>query len=276
MGKTYLSMTIVALTCMALLLAVTGCPPKQDGDGTGKAQTPDKSSPQVVPVTPAQAGAFEAFKSKAMVPVARVPLVAAPKIDGTMDAAYGKATPLKFSFLAGGDTKPTAPTTVWAVTSKTHLCLFVKCESEDMDALLAEVRERDGSVWQDDCIELFIDPTNQRQIDGYMHIAINALGTTAESKGPKGDADFSWNPTIVAKPKIGKKDWTLEVAIPLKDLTPDVKKINRVWAMNFNRMAYLLSGNEDTAWSPTGGTDSHVPSKFGALWMDVGNVDNTK
>ena len=66
------------------------------------------------------------------------------------------------------------------------------------------------------------------------------------------------------------------MAIPLKDLVKDPKKLNRVWAVNFNRMAYLIEGNEDTAWSPTGGPSSHVPGKFGCLWLDAGKVDNTK
>ena len=76
--------------------------------------------------------------------------------------------------------------------------------------------------------------------------------------------------------KVGKKAWTVELIIPFKEMGVKAGKINRAWAVNFNRMAYLLEGTEDTAWSPTGGDDSHVPAKFGALWLDAGTVDNTK
>lgn len=222
--------------------------------------------------------AFEAFKKKQTVPCAKVPLVKkAPKIDGVLDkATKEKATPLTFKFITGGQAKPTAATTVYAVTTKDSLVVFFDCKSPDMDALLADVREHDGQVWNDDCVELFIDPTNKRQVDGYVHIIINSIATTSEAKGPQGAEDYSWNPKLKVKTKIGKKGWAVEVAIPLKELVKDVKKINRVWAVNFNRMAYLIEGNEDTCWSPTGQQSSHVPSKFGCLWMEVGTVDNTK
>jgi hypothetical protein len=201
----------------------------------------------------------------------------APKLDGVLDDVYKKVgTPLTFKYLSGGDAKPTAKTTVYVVSTKDALCIFATCETPDIDALLADVREHDGSVWNDDCVELFIDPANKREVDSYMHIGVNSVGTTAEAKGPKGDEDFSWDPKMKVATKVGKKAWTVELIIPFTEMGVKAGKINRVWAVNFNRMAYLLEATEDTAWSPTDGDDSHVPVKFGALWLDVGTVDNTK
>ena len=241
---------------------------------TAKTAEPTKTAAAVKTASPV---AFEAFAKTATVPAMFVPLVsAAPTVDGTMDAAYAKCKPGTFKFLAGGDTKPTAATTVWAVSTKTDLYVFFKCESPDMDSLLKDVREHDGSVWNDDSVEIFIDPTDKREIDGYSHIAANAIGTTAESRGAAGAEDYSWDPKVKVKNVIGKKDWTVEIAIPFADLVKDTAKINKIWAANFNRMAFLIDGNEDTAWSPTGGTSSHVPDKFGALWIEAGSVDNSK
>jgi len=237
-----------------------------------------EKAPTTGPATRPADKAFQAFAKKQSVPTARVPQVKkAPKIDGILDPLYKKeATPLSFRFLAGGQARPKATTTVYALTTDTDLIVFFNCGSPDMDALLADVRDRDGQVWNDDSVELFIDPTNKRAPDGYRHIIINSLGTTAEAKGPGGAEDYSWNPKLRVKTKVGRKAWTVEVAIPLKALVADVKKINRVWAVNFNRMAYLIEGTEDTAWSPTGAASSHVPARFGCLWMEVGTVDNTK
>ncbi len=256
------------------------------GMGWGQEKAPSAKKAATQPATGAATQpvgkpgdkAFQAFAKKLSVPVVKVPVVAkAPKIDGVLDAVYKKkATPLKYKFLAGGSAKPTAATTVYVLSTKAELIIFFECKSPDMDALLADVRDHDGQVWNDDSVEIFIDPTNKRQVDGYVHIAINAVGTTAESKGPAGAQDSSWNPKLRLKTKVGKKAWTVEVAIGFKDLVPDPKKINRAWAANFNRMAYLIEGNEDTAWSPTGGTSSHVPGRFGCLWMEAGTVDNTK
>ncbi len=277
---------LVVLAGLAVMFVAVGCGEKETGAPTPetKAAQPE-ATPAPTPTVkvaptpaPAPAGAFAAFQKAQQVPVARVPVVsAAPKLDGVLDDVYkNSATGLKLKFLVGGDADPTAATTVYVVSTTKELFVFYNCESPDMDVLLADVRDHDGSVWQDDSIEMFVDPTNQRQVDGYMHFAINALGTSYEAKGPKGDADASWDPKMRVKTKVGKKAWTMELAIPFSELVKNAKKINRVWAVNFNRMAYLIEATEDIAWSPTGGTDSHVPSKFGCLWLDAGNVDNTK
>ncbi|KPK79986.1 MAG: hypothetical protein AMJ81_12555 [Phycisphaerae bacterium SM23_33] len=266
-------MGIVLLAATAVVFMGAGCKPEPEEPGAAPATTPKEEV--VKPV--AAPGAFEAFKSKVSVPAVMVPLVSkAPAIDGQLDAAYKACQPMTFKFITGLEAKPTAPTTAYAVTTGKELFLFFDCQSPDMDALQANVTEHDGQVWNDDCIEMFIDPTNKRQIDGYMHIIINTLGTTAESKGPSGAEDYSWDPKLRLKAVKGAKGWTLEVAFPLADLLPDPGKINRVWAVNLNRMAYLIEGPEDTCWSPTETTSSHVPAKFGVFWLQAGNVDNTK
>jgi len=246
-------------------------------------ETPAPTEQPAMTETPAPAPAtgdkavFDAFAKKAGVPAAYVPQVSQePKVDGVMDDVYKKATPLTLKFLTGGEGKPAAKTTVYTISTAKTWYIFYNLESPDMDALMADVREHDGPVWNDDSIEIFVDPTNKRQIDTYMHFGVNALGTTMEAKGPKGDEDYSWNPKMTAKAKTGPKAWTLEIAIPFSELVKDPAKMDKVWAVNFNRMAYLIEGAEDTAWSPTGGTDSHIPAKFGALWFQAGKVNNVK
>jgi len=240
------------------------------------APAPDTSAVPVV----APASAEEAMKKLAArikVPAVAVPKLAkAPEIDGVMDAAYSKATPVTLKFITGGDTKPAAATTAWVVSTDKELFFFVKCETPDMNDLMANVRDHDGQVWDDDCVELFIDPTNERGMDGYMHLMINSLGTTAEAKGPAGSEDFSWDPKLRVKTAKDKKAWTVELAIPFADMVANPAKINKAWAVNINRMAYLLEGAEDTAWSPTETTSSHVPDKFGLLWLEAGTVENVK
>jgi hypothetical protein len=221
--------------------------------------------------------AFEAWAKKQSVPAAFVPLVEkAPELDGALDDTYKLAKPISFQFLAGGAGKPNAKTTAYMVSTADTLFIFLACESPDMSSLVANVRDHDGAVYNDDSIELFIDPANKREMDSYVHVAVNSLGTLYEAKGPADAEDTTWNPKIKAKTKVDKKSWTVEMAIPFDQLVSDVKKLNKAWAMNLNRMAYLVEGNEDTAWSSTGGTSSHVPTKFGALWLEAGKVDNAK
>ncbi len=245
---------------------------------TPEATTKPAPTPKAIAKpAPAAKDAMEKLASALGVPAVQVPKLAeAPTIDGIRDAAYDKATPITLKFITGGYGQPSAKTTAWVVSTDKELIFFVKCESPAMDDLLADVREHDGQVWNDDCIELFIDPTNKRAEDGYMHVMVNSLGTTADAKGPAGSEDFSWEPKLRVKTKVGDKAWTVELAIPFADMVSDPAKINKAWAVNVNRMAYLLEGTEDTAWSPTESDSSHVPDMFGLMWLEAGTVDNSK
>ena len=294
--RTASKVSVIVLAAMAVSLAGIGCEPASEAPPKSTAPAPEpvqvepapqpEPEPQPVAVKPEPepqpkpepaADVFDAYRKNLGVPAARVPKLAqAPTVDGKLDDVYKKCEAMTFKFITGQDVKPTAETTAHAVSTDKHLYLFFDCKSPDMDALLADIREHDGQVWNDDCVEIFIDPTNKRQIDGYMHIVINAIKTTAESKGPAGAEDYSWDPKLKLETTVGKKGWTVEVAIPFADLVADPAKMCKVWAVNLNRMAYLIEGNEDTCWSPTETASSHVPSKFGVLWMDAGTVDNTK
>lgn len=256
--------TLAILAGLVLAVSAVGC--------NGEKAPPRTVAPQP---TADSTAAFAAFVRASDVPVARVPAVAsAPKVDGVLDEAYKKGAILKFSLLTGADAKLKAPTTVYVISTAKELCIFARCETPNPEDLLADIRDHDGQVWNDDCIELFIDPTNQRK--KYGHIQINSIGTTADAMGSLDDQDSGWDPELQLAAKVDKKAWVLEIVIPFSELGVEDGQVNRVWAANFNRMAYLLTGTEDTAWSPTGSTNSHVPEKFGVLWLDAGTVDNTK
>ncbi len=216
---------------------------------------------------------FAFFKKLQRVATARVPRAPeAPKLDGVLDEAYKRAPPLKLRFLDGRAGGPAAPTTVHLLSTDKELFVFYDCRSPDMGALRATVTQRDGQVWGDDSVEMFLDVANARRANSYVHIILNPLGTVADSDRALGDAGAKWNAKLRVKARVGKKGWSVEVAVPFADLYKDSRSINRVWAANFNRMARLPKGGEDTAWCPTGGTDSHQPAYFGLLWLDAGNV----
>ncbi len=234
--------------------------------GTAERPTPWK---RVRPRSPEESFAF--FRKLHRGAVLRVPRVAAaPEIDGALDEAYGQAEAVSFRFLDGRAGKPAAATTVRAVTTDAELFVFYDCRSPDMSALRATVKGRDAEVWNDDSVEMFLDAGNRRAATSYVHIAINPLGTVADSQRWRGQDGAKWDPKLRVKTKIGPDRWTVEVAIPLADLVADVAALPRVWAGNFNRMARLPAGSEDTAWCPTGSGNSHVPAAFGLLWLDAG------
>jgi len=225
------------------------------------------------PKTVTMAESFRVFTKmkKYDQPAIRVPQVkVAPAVDGVLDPEYKPATPIEFGFLTGREAKPTAGTTVYLVSTAKDLFVFFDCRSPEMANLQATVRTHDAQVWTDDSVELFLDPTDGRHMSSYYHIAVNPLGTTADVLAPKANADQAWDPKMRVQTQVGQKGWTVELAIPFAEL--GAASPQRVWAANFNRMARLKAGDEDTAWRPTGGTDSHVPIRFGYLWLDGATV----
>jgi hypothetical protein len=193
----------------------------------------------------------------------------APKIDGEIDALYAQsATPLSFSFLDGTKGMPKEQTTCYALSDEENLYLAFRCEKADPDRVVCRKTKHDDDVWQDECIELFIDPKNTRE-KKYFHIIINSAGVTQDAHVN----DTSWDPELTVK--CGKekgKAWIAEVKIPFKALGSKDEKIGHVWSINFNRSARSSDNPqacEDTAWSPTYGDSSHVPEMFGYMWLDT-------
>ncbi len=197
-----------------------------------------------------------------------------PDIDGEMDEMYKKATPLKLKNIADPKKPVAAPTTAYVITAKREMYVFFQCSLPPMDQVKAEVTERDGPVWNDESVELFLDPAGTRTGE-YFHIVINTLGTTYDAKGAGRRWDRSWKPKLRIQTKVEKTGWRAEVAVPFKELVEDDAWVSRTWAGNLNRLARLPGGNEDTAWCPTGGRSSHVPAKFGTLWLEGGTVYST-
>lgn len=114
------------------------------------------------------------------------------------------------------------------------------------------VKERDGGVYMDDSIEIFLLPEN----DNYYQIAVNMDGTIFDAKGK----EQQWNSHAIVATQKGEKTWTVEVAVPLSDF--NLKNIDGVkFRANFYRNN--PAKNESGAWSPTG-KSFHTVEAFGS------------
>lgn len=97
---------------------------------------------------------------------------------------------------------------IQAAYDETHLYLAGRL-AKPGDTLRATVTEQGGRIWQDDALEVFL---YDRQLGVRYQIDVNALGAWwAGSKQ-------TWTPQLAAAARIGEQGWTVELAIPWRDL----------------------------------------------------------
>ncbi len=98
-----------------------------------------------------------------------------------------------------------------------------------------------GLPFGEDMFVIFIDPTNSvsENVEKIYTIVIKPNGACASFKGSvishilEGETDHNLSPSVHTR--IFKDRWTLELAIPLKELT-DEEDFNRWWGMDFIRV----------------------------------------
>jgi Carbohydrate family 9 binding domain-like/Carbohydrate binding domain len=196
-------------------------------------------------------------RERKTVPKIDCPLIKAPLIDGKLDDACWKSAVKISPFFLNtpkGIKEPKAITTAWLGRGKDAFYLAFRCNGKNFRGV---VKEHDGHIYMDDCIELFISPPGDAK---YYHMAYNILDSKYDrliSSRPSGP----WNPEGEVKSKLDKNYWTSEVKIPFASF--DTRQSNnKVWKMNFCRENH--TGNQYSSWSPTFGS-FHATERFGKV-----------
>ncbi|MFH1612495.1 MAG: sugar-binding protein [bacterium] len=194
-----------------------------------------------------------------------------PIIDGKLDdKCWKNYTGLEFGFLSGNqETFPTEKTKTFLVYDNENLYISFKCFDSQMDKLENNVTQRDGKVWGDDYIEIFLD-TKHNHKTAYQ-IMINPNGTIFDNfcnielfeENISCDLDFQ------VATSIEKDFWIVEVKIPFKNIGIE-KPFKNICGINLNR-GYQDKGNgfEDTSLFPTFTESSFIPDKFGDLILEI-------
>jgi len=143
-------------------------------------------------------------------PVVSVALLdKAPEIDGIVGGQeWGQAAVLSEFVALGGESRVQLPTTVYVGYTEQALYVGAKLFDPQPQQLRREVTQRDGEVWRDDCLELFVDTAGKRQ--DYAHLAVNALGTKYDSYDRVVLEDFQWE----AVATIHDDGWSVEISLP--------------------------------------------------------------
>lgn len=175
----------------------------------------------------------------------------APVIDGNLDDKCWQASIECSNFLLTqnkGFPKENSSALVTYDDKKIYFAF--KFEEKYLDPVLnqlerfkAACKAKDGEVWTDDSVEIFIEPQNGKK----YHIIINSLGTVYDAI--LGDSNgLSWDSKIMASSAIGNGFWILEAALPLSSIGVESIKPGDSCRMNLCRTRQPVP--EFSSWSP--------------------------
>ncbi len=163
--------------------------------------------------------------------------------------------------------------------------LYVGFHCEDT-YVWGTVTERDGPIWNEECVEVFVNPANVAH--QYYEINLSPKNIVYDSvilnrrTVEKPDESFiglpEWNAAGLrtathidgeADAPGKAKGWSAELAIPIAELigAPNVPpRPGDVWRINFYRIDSPKKGaREHYAWSQTGREAFHLPWRFGTI-----------
>ncbi|MCP4640381.1 MAG: carbohydrate binding family 9 domain-containing protein, partial [bacterium] len=195
---------------------------------------------------------------------------APPVVDGKLsDACWAQAAVADEFVLFGGKGMATEKTDARVLWDDSNLYIGMRCFDSDVTKLKKEATDRDGAVFDDDCVEIFFIPPGNPVLEKvknaasrYFHIAVNALGTCADETGM--NTVERWNARWGAKTSIHKDRWEVELAMPWSALKTQPTD-GDVWAVNFNRgLPKRGKLSEYSGWSITF-AGFHDPDHFGKM-----------
>ena len=177
-------------------------------------------------------------------------------LDGKLtDKIWQKIPEMELGGLSGGKVKYPTETKVWY--NDKGIYIGAKCFSQNTKNNKCKVTSRDGNIWNDPSLEIFIDTNLSRNF--YLHLGVNQNGVQFDAFCN----DMSWNGTWKAKTYTDQagKYWSTEIFLPFGEMG-----INRSggdwWGLNICRNNPAVG--ETSCWSPTYGT-FHNATRFGQI-----------
>jgi hypothetical protein len=177
------------------------------------------------------------------------------KIDGRLDEPFWSKAPVQSDFQELGRRGRAAqvqePTEFRVAFDGQAILLGITCHQAKMDQVIANVTDRDGPVWGDDSVEIFLRHNDRF----YYHFSVNSLATRFDIRAPVKEhmtaadlaAGLLWDGVWQAAARRESDRWTVEVRIPLATLdigpTPPT-----AWRLNVAR--HFARANSNFSWAP--------------------------
>jgi len=188
-------------------------------------------------------------------------------IDGDLsDSLWREATMLgPFVSVATHDL-PSQSVYCRVIRTADELLVALECWEADMGSLTTDASERDDArAWADDCIHLFIAPTDPRNC--YYHIVVTAANVVFDESVREAaqDRNPGWDCQVRSETALLGNRWTCELAIPFADIPGFGPGTSRC-AFNIGRAE--RARGEWSSWSALNAS-FHEFANFGQLlWSD--------
>ncbi len=175
-------------------------------------------------------------------------------VDGVLDEEDWRKAPLVTGFLTEEGNEPVEETRVKVLYDADNWYIGIEAMTEHAwSALKAEIKERDGEVWKDDEVEIFLMPPNA----DYYHWIINSIGTFYDAKVRSLEFDSKAD----IKTKVFKDRYVIEVRIPAESMGTKIAD-GQVWQMHFTRSCRNLQPPKTEEFSGLDGTPPHEQTRF--------------
>src|SRR6185369_10623358 len=177
----------------------------------------------------------------------RIDASEAPTIDGDLsDSIWKRADPItEFYQVEPNEGQPASERTdVRFLYDTNNLYVYVYAYDRHPELIRGTSMNRDGNFGGDDTVRVYLDPLNTRR-NGYQFV-MNSLGGRLDQL-IQNNSDFirEWNTIWTGRSRVVIDGWTVEMAIPFKDLSFDPTKSD--WVLEFSREIRHL--NERDRWS---------------------------
>lgn len=156
-------------------------------------------------------------------------------LDGKLDEATWQTAP-EYTEFVNTETQAASPVrnSVKVLYDAKAIYIGIRCEEPDVKEMKLPPRPRDGGMFQQDCVEVMLDPGHTQEI--YWHFIVGAQNTLYDAYRDQGVGvvEEAWNGVWTAKSHIGKDFWSCEIKIPFFNFARR-RSLSGDWGINVIR-----------------------------------------